>query len=107
MTDTQRALLIIGICVLCTFSERLLPFLLFRKGEVPKIVSYVGKHLPTAVILTLVVYCLRGVSFGSAGAFLPQIIAVAVTAALHAFVGNTLLSVVGGTAVCMVLTAFL
>lgn len=55
--STEQSILIIAICALCTFSERLLPFLVFRKGKLPNIIVYIGKYLPTAVILTLVVYC--------------------------------------------------
>ena len=45
----------------------------------------------------------RGVSFASAGDFLPEAIAVAVTAALHLRRRNSLLSIVGGTACYMLL----
>ena len=50
---------IIAVCVVCTFLERALPFLLFGGREVPKIVKYLGRILPMAVMATLVVYCLR------------------------------------------------
>ena len=94
---------IIAVCVACTFLERALPFLLFGGREVPKIVKYLGRILPMAVMATLVVYCLRGTTFDAMGNFLPQIIAVAVVAALHLWRKNTFLSIVGGTVVYMVL----
>ena len=47
---------IIAVCVVCTFLERALPFLLFGGREVPKIVKYLGRILPMAVMATLVVY---------------------------------------------------
>ncbi len=96
-----------AICALCTFSERLLPFLVFRKGKLPNIIVYIGKYLPTAVILTLVVYCLREIRFDTASAFIPQLLSVAVTALLHLWKKNTLLSVAGGTACCMILIRWL
>lgn len=102
MSNT-RIFLIILICSVCTFAERFFPFAVFGKHEVPPIVKYLGKALPTAVMTTLVVYCLRGINFGSAAGFLPHLIATAVTAALHIWRGNTLLSVGGGTAVYMIL----
>ena len=97
----MQSVLIMFVCAVCTFSERLLPFAIFREGKTPKIVEYLGKILPTAIMATLVVYCLRGTSFGSIGGFLPQLIAVAITAALHLWRRNTLISVLGGTVTYM------
>ena len=98
-----QSLAIIAVCVACTFLERALPFLIFGGREVPKIVRYLGRILPMAVMATLVVYCLRGTTFNAAGNFLPQLIAVAVVALLHLWRKNTFLSIVVGTAVYMVL----
>ena len=96
--DVGRSILIIAVCAACTFAERLFPFVIFRGREVPEVVRYLGKILPTAIIATLTVYCLRGASFGSIGGFAPALIAVAVTVALHLWKRNTLISVAGGTA---------
>lgn len=102
-----KTLLIIGVCALCTYMERLLPFLLFRKGEPSRWVRYLGKALPTAIMATLVIYCLRGMNFTALNAFLPQIVGVAVTALLHLWRHNTLLSVLCGTAVYMCFVQFI
>ena len=101
--DVGRSLLILAVCILCTQLERALPFLLFGGREVPKIVRYLGRILPMAVMATLVVYCLRGTTFDALGNFLPQLIAVAVVVALHLWRRNTFLSIIAGTAVYMVL----
>lgn len=98
-----ESIAIIAVCVACTFLERALPFLLFGGREVPKIVRYLGRILPMAVMTTLVVYCLRGITFTAAGEFLPELISVAVVAALHLWRRNTFLSIVVGTALYMVL----
>ena len=66
--DVGRSILIIAVCAACTFAERLFPFVIFRGREVPEVVRYLGKILPTAIIATLTIYCLRGASFGSLGA---------------------------------------
>jgi len=97
------SILIIALCAVCTFAERALPFWVFGNRPVPGIIRYLGRILPPAVMMTLVVYVLRGVSFASAGDFLPEAIAVAVTAALHLRRRNSLLSIVGGTACYMLL----
>lgn len=98
-----ESLLIIAVCAICTFAERLLPFVIFGDREVPSPIRYLGNMLPLAVMATLVVYCLRHISFSEAGLFLPQLICVAVTALLHFWRKNTMLSVVCGTVLYMVL----
>lgn len=102
----EQSIFIIAICAGCTFLERLLPFLIFRKGEIPSLICYLGKVLPLAIMATLVVYCIRGITFDAVGNFLPQILAVAVTAVFHLWKGNTLLSVFGGTISYMCLLQF-
>jgi len=83
---------------------RALPFLLFgRGGEVPKVVLYLGKYLPPAVIAMLIVYCLRGMSFGAAADWVPLVIASLTVAAVHVWKRNNMLSIVGGTILYMVL----
>ena len=99
--DVGRSILIIAICALVTFLERYLPFAVFGRREVPSLVKYLGKILPMAVIAALVVYCLRSTVFSSLSGFVPALTAAAVTALLHLWRGNTLLSVAGGTAVYM------
>lgn len=101
--DLGHTLAVIAVCVACTFIPRALPFLLFGGREVPKIVKYLGRILPLAVMMTMVVYCLRGMTFDAVGNFLPQIIAVAVVVGLHLWRKNTFLSIVGGTVVYMLL----
>jgi len=100
------ALIIILICAACTLLERALPFLLFRGKAVPEIIRKLGAVLPLAVITTLVFYCLRDVSFETAASFLPQLTAALVTALLHRWKRKVLFSVVGGTALYMVLVQF-
>ncbi len=105
--STSRTILIIIICGLCTFLERALPFIVFRGREVPVIVQYLGKVLPMAIMATLIIYCLKGVSFDVCTGWLPQIAASAVTVGLHLWKRNAMLSVFGGTICCMLLTQLL
>jgi len=98
-----QTILIIFICAVCTQLERALPFLIFGGRPVPRVVHYLGGILPMAVMTTLVVYCLRNITFTAAEHFAPQLIAVAVTVGLHLWRRNTLLSIFGGTACYMLL----
>ena len=97
---------VIAICAACTFFERAFPFLVFRGREVPAVIRDVGRTLPMAIMTTLVVYCLRSLDFTSAASYAPQLIACALTAALHLWQRSTLLSITGGTVCCMLLTQF-
>ena len=98
---------VIIVCALCTFAERLLPFLVFRKKEVPSLIHYLGRVLPIAIMATLVVYCLRATTFHTMEGYVPQLAAVVITALLHLWRNNTLLSVLGGTLVYMFFVQFL
>ncbi|MDD4716323.1 MAG: branched-chain amino acid transporter permease [Oscillospiraceae bacterium] len=99
-----QALASILVMAAITFLTRLLPFLLFDRGEAPpKFVLYLGKVLPPAIISMLIVYCLRNISVVRYPYGLPELISAAVVAILHIWKKNNLLSIFGGTAVYMVL----
>ena len=103
MTTAQH-LIIIALCALATQLTRFLPFVLFPAGKpLPKFIQYLGHALPAAVFSMLVVYCLKGVSITSGSHGLPELIAIAVVAALHLWKKQTLLSIAGGTIVYMLL----
>lgn len=104
MNPTVHAVLAIAIMAGVTFLTRFLPFLLFDRGEAPpKVVIYLGRVLPPAIIAMLIVYCLRGVSFAAPGGWVPQLVSVATVVILHLWRSNTLLSIFGGTILYMVL----
>ena len=104
MLSTGAAIASIAVMAVITFLTRALPFLLFDRGESPpKIVLYLGRVLPPAIIAMLIIYCLRGVSFAAPGGWVPQLLCVAVVVALHLWKHNNLLSIFGGTILYMVL----
>ena len=103
LTPVQTLLMILAVAA-GTQLTRWLPFWLFpEKKEPPAIVTYLGRVLPAATMGLLVVYCLKGVSWASAPHGIPELISVAVVAALHKWKGNVLLSIAGGTVLYMVL----
>ena len=104
MLSTAGAVAAIAVMAIITFLTRALPFLLFDRGESPpKLVLYLGRVLPPAIIAMLIVYCLRGVSFAAPGGWVPQLVSVAAVVILHLWRSNTLLSIFGGTILYMVL----
>ena len=104
MLSAGAAAAAIAVMAAVTFLTRFLPFLLFDRGESPpRIVLYLGRVLPPAIIAMLIIYCLRGVSFASPAGWVPQLLCVAVVVALHLWKHNNLLSIFGGTVLYMVL----
>ena len=103
LTPVQTLIMIFAVA-LGTMITRFTPFLLFPDSkEPPKVVTYLGKVLPPAVMGLLVVYCLRNVSVVRAPHGLPELIAIAVIVILHKWKGNVLLSIGAGTVLYMVL----
>ena len=90
--DTIHSLIIVAMVALATQITRWTPFLLFSGDKkLPKVVEDLGRLLPPAMMGLLVVYSI------------PEAIAVAVTAGLHLWRRNTLLSILAGTACYMLL----
>lgn len=95
--DVARTLSVMAVCAIITFASREIPFLIFRGRRVPKIVEYLGRVLPMAIMCVLVFYCIKDINFQSSSGFLPQIIALAVTIAIHLWKKNTFFSILCGT----------
>lgn len=103
MTTTQIILTILTVAA-ATALTRFLPFLIFPAGKpTPKYIQYLGKVLPSAVFGLLIVYCLKNVSLVSGSHGIPEVIAIAVTAGLHLWKRQMLLSIAGGTICYMLL----
>lgn len=97
MTLTQQ-IITIALCVLGTQLTRFVPFLIFNEHrKTPAFVQYLGKVLPGAIFSMLVVYCLRSVSFRRYSYGLPELIGIFITAGLHLWKRNILLSIAAGT----------
>ena len=103
MNNLHTVLLIVVISVV-TMMLRFLPLWVFGNGkQTPKLIQYLGKVLPYAIMGMLVVFCLKGVSLVSAPFAIPELIACTVVVLLHVWKRNTVVSIVGGTVVYMIL----
>ena len=103
MNNTYAAVLI-AVVSLMTIALRFLPFVIFGNNkETPAFVTYLGKVLPYAIMAMLVVYCLKSTPVMEAPHGIPELIAVLVTAGLHVWKRNNLLSIGVGTVLYMFL----
>ena len=104
MTDYRHAIIIILIMGAVTLATRLLPVIIFGRGEkVPDFILYLGETVPFTAMGLLIVYCLKDVPVIEAPHALPEIIALTIVSATYLWKKNTIFSVVIGTAVYMVL----
>lgn len=99
-----HSLLIILVVAVTTFFTRFLPFAVFPKNkEIPRVVQFLGKALPPAVIGMLVVYCFKALKVTAFPFGLPELLAGAAVVLLHIWKRNNLLSIGVGTILYMVL----
>ena len=73
------------------------------KREVPETVTYLGKVLPPAIMVILVIYCVKGINLFTGSHGFPELLSIAVVALLHIWKKNTLLSIAVGTILYMIL----
>ncbi len=106
MSDTHLVVFI-ATCALATFATRVTPFVaLARQAEHP-LILHLGRYLPPAVMMILVIYALRDfrplaegqLNAGATG--WPMILASLAVVVLHLWRRNALLSIIGGTAAYM------
>lgn len=108
MSDTLHTLLTILTAALVTVGLRFLPFLLFGgERKTPAIILRLGKVLPYAIIGMLVIYCLKDIRLLEAPHGIPELLGCLITAALHVWKRNTLLSIGVGTVSYMLMLQFL
>ena len=99
-----QSMVTIAVPAVRTLCTRLFPFALFGgKRQVPRVVLFLGNVLPPAIIATLIIYCLKSVNLLNFPSGIPELISIALVAALHLWKRNTLLSVGAGTICYMVL----
>lgn len=102
--DILHTIGIIAVAALCTGFIRAVPFLIFGGNKkVPHIIHYLGDYLPAAIMVTLVIYCLRNITPVTGNYGLPELISVVVVIGLHLWKKNILLTVGAGTVCYMLL----
>lgn len=103
-TSTSGIILTMVLIAVTTLLCRSIPFIAFGgKRGVPKIVTYLGDVLPAAIMVILVIYCLKDVDVKTAYFGLPELVTLVLVLGIHIWRKNTVLSVVSGTLIYMVL----
>lgn len=103
MNSTQFLITVV-LLALAVQLTRALPFVIFgTKSELPKIVEYLGKVLPAAMMGLLVVYCFKDFDFRSSSQIIPAIVASLLVVVGHLWKRNTVLSIAIGTVAYMIL----
>ena len=97
-----RDIILILTMAIVTMFTRMSPSLIFNK-DVPPVLQYLGKVLPSAIVGMLVVYCLESVNVEKSPFGAPEFIASICVAILHAWKRNALISIFFGTIIYMVL----
>lgn len=107
MSGTVYTLAVIAVCSAVTWLTRALPFLLFGNRPLPALIRFLGRVLPSMIMVILVVYCLRNTDFAAAPHGLSELLACLSVIVLQRWKGNMYLSIVVGTAVYMLLIRLL
>lgn len=95
--------LVVFLSALITWLTRALPFMIFRRDRVPNTIKYLGDVLPAAIMVVLVAYCLKGITFSSASGFVPEIASAVLVVLVQYLKNNMYLSIILGTVCYMVL----
>ena len=103
MRDRLYPLAAFAVMAAATFPSRLFPFLTPKKYRDHPRLRFLGENLPASAMLLLVVYCLKGTDFRAPPHGAPELLSVAVVAALHLWRRNALLSIGLGTGLYVIL----
>ncbi|MHB0775463.1 branched-chain amino acid transporter permease [Halomonas sp. WWR20] len=103
----SQLLLVIVACALATFATRVLPFIALSRHAEHPLVLHLGRYLPPAVMLILVIYALRDLRLLEDGLInlapngLPTLLSSLTVVVMHLWRRNALLSIVCGTGLYM------
>jgi branched-subunit amino acid transport protein AzlD len=103
MPDNGYIALLVAVAAAVTWALRLLPFAALVPMRDSAVVKYLSLHMPVGVMVMLTIYTLKPAVGGEARQLAWLVIAVALTAGLHLWRGQALLSILVGTAVYVAL----
>ena len=86
-----------------TFALRSVPFAVLRPLRGSRLIGYLGVHMPAGIMVILVVYLLRDVTFDRSPYGLPEATSLFVTVGLYVWRRNGVLGILAGTALYVLL----
>lgn len=89
-----------------TVALRAVPFTVIEPLRRSPVVRYLGVQLPAGIMVALTIYTLADVPLRTWPHALPEALALAVTVGLHLWRRRAVLSILGGTAVYVVLASW-
>ncbi|HEY9266165.1 MAG TPA: AzlD domain-containing protein [Mycobacterium sp.] len=98
MPDNGYIALLVVVSAAVTWALRALPFAVLAPMRHSTVVKYLSVHMPVGVMVMLAIYTLQTVAGETGRQLLWLALAVAVTAGLHLWRGNALMSILVGTA---------
>jgi len=101
--DNGYIAVLVGVAAAVTWALRLLPFAALAPMRDSAVVKYLSLHMPVGVMVMLTIYTLKPAVGGDMLQVVWLVIAVALTAGLHLWRGQAMLSILVGTAVYVTL----
>lgn len=93
----------IAIAVTVTFALRAVPFVMKARIGESRLLGDLGRWMPLGAIAVLMIYCLTAIDLSEAPHGAAELAGIATTVAVHLAWRNALVSIVAGSAVCLVL----
>ena len=107
MTNTAYLFATVAICVAITVGLRAMPFPVARTLQRHPIADDLSRWMPAGSVIILAIYCLAGIEDTTTTHGVAEIAGAGTVALLHIWKRNMLLSIVGGTMVCVTLANLL
>jgi branched-subunit amino acid transport protein AzlD len=98
-----KAFLAVAVMAAVTLFTRAFPFIFFRNRKPPAALDFVRDYIPPAVMMILALSSFKDIKWASSPFGVPELICAGLVAILHLWKRNAMLSIVGGTAVYMIL----
>jgi branched-subunit amino acid transport protein AzlD len=103
MLNMTQVVIATCIAAAVTVFTRAAPFLFFKNRPPSPGITCMQRYIPPMTMTILVVYCLKDVGWRQIPHAVPAAAGVIVTAALHIWKRNPLISIFSGTALYMIL----
>lgn len=107
MPEPGYVAIVLGVAIAITVTLRTLPFLVKGALADSPLLEDIGRWMPIGAVTILALYCISRIDFGAQTHGVPELAGTVATVALHAWRRNAVLSILGGTAVCVLVTHLL